>query len=563
MAAKGSFGSYSSVPTTTGMGQGSAQVFTPQAIQLDTTAIQRGAQAIGQGISDAAAEKKATEAKAAKAKAEEKKERAKLAAEAAALANGEFPVYQQALKRKSDTSIDKILSGDLNEEEAQLELATLKTDLLNIKAQEKRDADMMKVAAGDPNKKIYDENQGKWISAFEYNAQRLNQDLNSDLASSVDEGIFGQLMGEDYIDANEMMVQYEPDFNLDREVVDQFSKWAGSSKETQLYLTQVKDGVDLQTVASQMSDDQQQAFRDHMKRQTDLQAKWAGKSMVDQNLPAYITKDPQFGQELKDQYVDYIDGMILPSTRQTTLSTRNQPSEANAAKIALENIANSPVITSIKTENGEEKTVMGTTYNLDEVMPIDFRDKETGKMVKGQGKVTRTFQDKDGQMYMEFIPFVDKESGGIDLTGIPEKYHPSYVFAAAMMGKGAADSKYVLDPKQKRTIPISDKDINYDAFVGAVAKSAKSSKEDAAMRIKSFGEKRLIEEEGVTNIFGEPIKGGKSYRIADSNDNKTTVELYGGKSEKKYIASNGYAYTKQQLIDADYTEEYIKSLKTQ
>ena len=34
-------------------------------------------------------------------------------------------------------------------------------------------------------------------------------------------------------------------------------------------------------------------------------------------------------------------------------------------------------------------------------------------------------------------------------------------------------------------------------------------------------------------------------------------------SEKKYIASNGYAYTKQQLIDANYTEEDIKSLKTQ
>ena len=34
-------------------------------------------------------------------------------------------------------------------------------------------------------------------------------------------------------------------------------------------------------------------------------------------------------------------------------------------------------------------------------------------------------------------------------------------------------------------------------------------------------------------------------------------------SEKKYIASNGYAYTEQELIDAGYTEEQIKSLKTQ
>ena len=102
MAKQGSFGAYSSVPTTTGMGQGSAQVFTPQAGRLDTTAIQRGAQAIGQGISDGNAKKDA-------AAAARKKKMMDVSA-AAYKQETDFP-KTEALKQQA---IDKFMEDSVN-----------------------------------------------------------------------------------------------------------------------------------------------------------------------------------------------------------------------------------------------------------------------------------------------------------------------------------------------------------------------------------------------------------------------------------------------------------------
>jgi len=62
------------------------------------------------------------------------------------------------------------------------------------------------------------------------------------------------------------------------------------------------------------------------------------------------------------------------------------------------------------------------------------------------------------------------------------------------------------------------------------------------------------------DISGDMEKFAKE--LLEKND-QLALQKPISSSEKKYIASNGYAYTEQELIDAGYTEEQIKSLKTQ
>ena len=54
--ARGTHAGYT-IPTSTGLGQGGAQVFSPQPVQLDTTGLQRGILAAGQGIASGIAQK--------------------------------------------------------------------------------------------------------------------------------------------------------------------------------------------------------------------------------------------------------------------------------------------------------------------------------------------------------------------------------------------------------------------------------------------------------------------------------------------------------------------------
>ncbi len=313
--AKGYAGYSSGVPTTTGIGQGDAQVFTPISVKnLDTSALQRG---IGSLERTSQRNKAANNAELQR----QKRQDAALAKEVQGLADGNFTVYQQGFEKMDQDFFDGLDEA----EDLDQYTADFLTKRNSVTQSEQRYKDLMKHAYKTPNEKVFDEESGRWVSSFDYYGRRLNRDLDETDIELIDEGSFGQYMDNDYLDGHSKTVAYDPDFSADREVVDQFAKWASQSNDTQAYLNAYKNGVDIKTIISQMPEEQEDRFREYIKNQSDLQSKWAVKSMVDQNLPDYIVNDPSFSEDLNEQWGTYVDQVALPSTKKTKKDFRSDP----------------------------------------------------------------------------------------------------------------------------------------------------------------------------------------------------------------------------------------------
>lgn len=316
--AEGYAGFSTGAPKSTAQGQGMAQVFAPiQPNRIDTSALQRG---IAMNVED----KRLKDASKAKAEAARKIALAEKQKEVGDLKDGEFRVFQETYKEMDDKFFEELKNIDPSEYDEFT--SKYMAERGNVAASEARHKEFVDDLYKNPNKKVWSEEDGDYITGFEYSGKYLNRELSDDDRSMIEGGTFGKFMDNEFLETNNTLVNYTDDFNAEREIVSQFQDWAGSSKETQAYLSKYKDGVDMKTIISQMPEEEQQAFRDHIKGQTDLQRKWTVNSTIDQKLPDYVLRDETFKDELDNQWNTFVDEAILPSTVNKTKDFRSDPS---------------------------------------------------------------------------------------------------------------------------------------------------------------------------------------------------------------------------------------------
>ena len=301
------FSTYSSIPSTTGLGQGAAQVFAPQAIPLDTSSIQRGATAIGQGI---AAEKEAR----AKAAEQKRKDDAKAAADAQAMAKGELPYYQSAYNEKM-----KEFNGFLNGEDVGMSAEEFQSqwvgEMNTLKAQEAVRVKELDALRKDEKAVVWDEETGMWIPAYTAAIGRYAREATDEEKELVKEGLFAQ---DDFVRSQEFLntrIEKNPEFSLGKEVVDEYVRWkGGKGVDVSAMVSDTSDpDTQIRTIISKDSPAEQQAFKEHIKRnRDDLVEQYTRNKAIQGNVPPELMSAP-FKENWKQNFDYDVEQVLLPS----------------------------------------------------------------------------------------------------------------------------------------------------------------------------------------------------------------------------------------------------------
>ena len=523
MAAKGSFGAYSSVPTTTGMGQGSAQVFTPQAIQLDTTAIQRGAQAIGQGIAKADADKKAAEAAKAKAKAEAD---AKLNERKA----GQYNYNEAAMNMATDEIQKKYINGEIDfaEYNEQINRFTKNTEGIRQFETGVLQPEQQKFVT-DENARSYGEDGG-W-DTYANRTDYLSGDLDETAIELIKEdptlGKFNAYQQSKYRDVQKNFGKYDPDFSLAGAAFSDASWSDFKNSQDKVTRAAIEDaerqGYDKKTIVSTTIGSDK--FKEHLKQRPDIMGKWVQQQKFNENLsPEYIQK--LFSEDMSplvtEAYGEEIEKLILPSTgKETEIDFVKAPTDG------------------------------------------DGKDKEFNvtKTVLGKGDAERLAAlkaDEYDQMFSDLGSNLDSdEDQKAETARLKDRF---VVGLQAAIEKDANLTSIQITKKGEELKPItigSSKGTLQEVYINPEGKGFLIINEEKTVSSRT---KDGTDGETTSEKVIEPKVIELNDRLIGKIEAMYGVDLL---PEKKYIASNGYAYTKQQLIDANYTEEYIKSLKTQ
>ena len=310
------------VPTTTGVGQGSAQVFAPTAPRvLDTTALQRGVGA----IVDADAANKAAKAAADK-KAKEDKDKADADRFKSVLdaERGNFTKHIAILDVMDNTYLENLSKADTEDERDKLTLQWEVDRQGVVKDQEAR-AEEFKAWKDNPNRQSYVD--GKWTSYYDTEMNRLNESPTEFELERIKDGTIGGHLAITGSNAHSNTLTYDPKFNPQTMTLDMFIKWAGSSETSKAYLGKYsgKEGTNIETIIKDLPEGEEDNFREWMKQQEIEKLKWATNSAIENGYPPYVINDPQFKKELDEGWNNFVDGMILPSQKETSQSTKKNP----------------------------------------------------------------------------------------------------------------------------------------------------------------------------------------------------------------------------------------------
>ena len=515
MAKQGSFGAYSSVPTTTGMGQGSAQVFTPQAGRLDTTAIQRGAQAIGQGISDGNAKKDA-------AAAARKKKMMDVSA-AAYKQETDFPKTEALKQQAIDKFMEDSVNGtDLAQSEKELMKSLGYIDVIN--KQGKEGFKNAQSQSGEYKDALYWDEENMKYENPTYQYEFLGDSSTDDVEDI-------QLWAADTMQkmspkVNEN-IMYNPKFtegDMNKALLDEIDaslRLQGKEKLNRVYNDRTGELIVQETLTGITEDDYNSALEAVQNRPDFLASYMTTRAIEEGNAPSMLSDD-----NAKDIYRNDYNAFV----KQT--GERYRPSKL------------------------ETKTFKAPTDG-------DGKDKEFNvtKTVLGKGDAERLAAlkaDEYDQMFSDLGSNLDSdEDQKAETARLKDRF---VVGLQAAIEKDANLTSIQITKKGEELKPItigSSKGTLQEVYINPEGKGFLIINEE-----KTVSSRTKDGTDGET--ISEKVIGPKVIELNDRLIGKIEA-MYGVDllPEKKYIASNGYAYTKQQLIDANYTEEYIKSLKTQ
>ena len=321
--AKNSFGSYSSVPRSTGLGDGGAQVFAPQAIGLDASGLAQGIASAGAAVGGAIAGKKQAI----------NLQKAEFGKKLSDIKGG---VYSQN-NAATDYAIGQLQEGMTDGSITQSQGSDILDGIIRNKGsindfEKSIVTPSVQKGFEDPNKQTYREGEG-WGAFGDSAIEQYSGDLTDEQKAIIDKdltmGVYNQGFQNSYSDLEDSSIIYDPEFSLAGAMLTEFSKFTQGSKSSDVAaaVTKLQEGYDLKTIFEEYPDMSEQ-FLEYMGTRTDIADKWANNYIVENGLSPYSKNTPDFKILAMDAMMEEAGEVTLPKQKSTKrMSVVEEPKE--------------------------------------------------------------------------------------------------------------------------------------------------------------------------------------------------------------------------------------------
>jgi hypothetical protein len=280
--AKSAFGSYSSVPTTGGLGQGAAQVFAPQAIATDVTQF-------GKGLSTAAtgAAQLISDVKDQRAEIEQKiKELEKLE-------KGEYD-YTNGLTESVNSDLDALVdpNSEYRNKRGKVKLNSIKDinkeidDIIeksnNIKQYESAWRGVYDSAPD--NDKFWNSQSNSWESTKDFAKNKLLNPPSQEEIDALKSGDLGAIVRKQLFDFDNG-VKYDPNYNLEQKVQEQMKTYNPGTDEQSRKEYDLLTSEEKITKAKSFREDELKNFKKSLESDIKLKRERAERYAVDNGMP--------------------------------------------------------------------------------------------------------------------------------------------------------------------------------------------------------------------------------------------------------------------------------------
>jgi hypothetical protein len=318
--AKSAFGSYSSVPTTSGLGQGAAQVFAPQAIATDMTQF-------GQGLSTAAAgaAQVISDVKDQRAEIEQKiKEQEKLEKGEYDYTNGLIESVNSDLgalvdpnseyrNKKGKVKLNSI--KDINKE-----IDDIRDKSNNIKQYESAWRGVYDSAPD--NDKFWNSQSNSWESTKDYAKNKLLNPPSQQEIDALKSGDLGVIVRKQLFDFDNGIKLGEDNFNED--ILKSAKEFALSKDAITKEEYNTTSGRDILTKNSFYSSDQLGQFKNYMYGDEAAKETFADRYIVDNNIPPQNRQEVLASEEFNTLWRSKVDGTVDEIVQRRNTETVNK-----------------------------------------------------------------------------------------------------------------------------------------------------------------------------------------------------------------------------------------------
>lgn len=384
--AKSAFGSYSSVPTTGGLGQGAAQVFAPQAIATDMTEF-------GKGLSTAAAgaAQVISDVKDQRAEIEELKKKADLQ-------KGNYTLTQN-LAEANNSKVDKIISGSSNKrgkvkiwdlKKVKEELDNITNNGNEIQAFEKALTAEYQASLKQPNALVetVDEN-GKTVykSYTKTLEDLLTNPPSPDLLTRFNSGSLIVGANEDLMNRGSKIVNYDREYNLEQKVQEQMKTYNPGTDEKSRKEYDLLTSEEKITKATSFRGGELENFKKSLESDIKLKRERAERYAVDNGMPKSEVDNIMNDETFNATWTEEV-GKAVDANQRTSTSGSISPLAKSAAESGENGTGKAVIPMQIVTQIAQNPTKTGLEQ-IDTVAVAPFT-------TEGVGTIYRVGLDKNG-----------------------------------------------------------------------------------------------------------------------------------------------------------------------
>jgi hypothetical protein len=382
--AKSAFGSYSSVPTTGGLGQGAAQVFAPQAIATDMTQF-------GKGLSTAAAgaAQVISDVKDQRAEIEQKiKEQEKLE-------KGEYD-YTNGLIESTNSDLDALVdpNSEYRNKRGKVRLGSIKDINKEIDGIiEKRNNIKQYESAwrgvydsAPDNDKFWNSQSNSWESTKDYAKNKLLNPPSQEEIDALKSGDLGVIVRKQLFDFDNG-VKYDPNYNLEQKVQEQMKTYNPGTDEQSRKDYDLLTSEEKVTKAKSFRGDELENFKKSLGSDIKLKRERAERYAVDNGMPKSEVDNIMNDETFNATWTEEV-GKAVDANQRTSTSGSISPLAKSAAESGENGTGKAVIPMQIVTEIAQNSTKTGLNQ-IDAVAVAPFT-------IEGVGTIYRVGLDKNG-----------------------------------------------------------------------------------------------------------------------------------------------------------------------
>lgn len=481
MAQEGFAGYQTGVPTTTGMGQGAAQVYAPQAIGIDTSSFENAMY----NIAGAYERKKQREREV------DLKRQAKLDEVNAGIYN----INNEAKNELVDQAIQKSIEDGTDPMQA------INAALYQAEAIDKTETEIIKPLISklsEENTLLYDD-EGKYVppaQAQEFLTQSLKD--SPEAQEAIKNGTYNQWLQNKALELDERSIKYDPNFSLGGEMLTEFQKYSQGAKSSDISaaVSDLNAGYDLKTVFSKYPDVREEFTTQHLPSRTDIAKKWAANYVVNQGLSPYMYKaaDKEFMGLAMDAMLDEAGSVALPKPQTTAQMSVAQKADGGAGAKALEAALSPPAAFVLNKGKDNETPVLATNINVNEDVPLTVQTDKGQQEVLGRPRRVE-YDEKSGKYYLEYYPYERVEKGQEISAG-----------GKSLITVNMGGEKFALNKEKVERVEMKEDDVNFNALTSAIETATKAESGSAKQRLLDM-QKYTLTETG-EDVSPTAVKGG-------------------------------------------------------